>query len=68
MTNTLRRLWIASGVIASALCLFAGVWLLTATGFDHEDNAWATAIGLYFIGKAFFVGPLLIITATRSSL
>ena len=46
------------------LCLAAGIWLLSAVGFDHGDEALWTAIGLYFVGKAFFVGPMLIL-ATR---
>ena len=66
MANTRRRLWIGSAVISSALCLLAGVWVLTETGFDHDDDVLATAIGFYFIGKAFFVGPLLIATSARS--
>jgi len=57
---------IITGALASLLCLFAGIWLLTAAGFDHSDDALWTAIGVYFIAKAFFVGPLLILTSIKS--
>ena len=57
---------IITGALASLLCLFAGIWLLTAVGFDHSDDAIWTAIGIYFIAKAFFVGPLLILTSVKS--
>jgi len=58
---------IITGTLASLLCLFAGIWLLTAVGFDHsDDNAIWTALAIYFIAKAFFVGPLLILTSIKS--
>jgi hypothetical protein len=53
---------ILSGVLSFAICLVAGIWILQKTGFDMKDDAVSTGIGLYFIGKAFFVGPMLIIT------
>jgi len=45
-------------------CLLGGVWILTKTGFDRSnDNVVWTGLGLYFVGKAFFVGPMLWLTA-----
>ncbi len=67
MDGRLRVVGILCGVVAFVVCLFAGLWILTAAGFDHDDDALATGIGLYFVGKAFFVGPMLAITAVRSS-
>ncbi len=64
-----RLTWVGviCGVLASLICLFAGIWILYYVGFEaSKDNAVSTGIGLYFIGKACFVGPLLIITALRS--
>ena len=56
MSRGLERIGFASGVVSFLLCLTAGLWLLTSVGFDHEDDALSTAIGLYFVGTAFFVG------------
>jgi len=64
-----RLTWVGviCGVLASLICLFAGIWILYYVGFEaSKDNAVSTGIGLYFIGKACFVGPLLIITALRT--
>ena len=42
------------------------MWVLTKTGLDRsgEDVIW-TGIGLYFVGKAFFVGPMLWLAAEK---
>ncbi|MBI2077570.1 MAG: hypothetical protein HYT80_04245 [Euryarchaeota archaeon] len=52
------------GALASVACAGAGVWLLNETGWgdDQEGVVWS-ALGVYFLGKAFFVGPMLAITA-----
>jgi len=50
-------------LLAFALCFGAGLWILTKTGLDHGNDAVSTGIGLYFLGKAFFVGPMLAIAA-----
>ena len=57
-------------IIAFVLCLTAGLWILTRTGLhfsgtEHDDIVWE-AMGLYFIGKAFFVGPLLLLQSRRT--
>lgn len=48
------------GMIAACLsfllCLIAGLYLLFL-----KDGKINIALGLYFIGKAFFVGPLLLL-------
>lgn len=65
MNGNLKRIGIAGALAAFVFCLGAGLWILTKTGFDHGNDAIATGIGLYFIGKAFFVGPLLWITTRK---
>jgi len=52
-------------VLAFLFCFTGGVWLLAATGFNHKDDALSTAIALYFIGKSFFVGPMLWLAAEK---
>jgi len=53
----------AGAIASSVLCLAAGCWMLCNSGLKGGDDCVPTAIGLYFVGKAFFVGPLLIVTA-----
>ena len=66
----MRRFAIISGILASAICLLAGIWILSRTGLTFsleasgDEYVWE-AMGLYFIGKAFFVGPLLIVTGIK---
>lgn len=52
-----------SAFLAFVFCLGAGLWILAKTGLDHGNDAVSTGIGLYFIGKAFFVGPMLLVAA-----
>lgn len=63
MNTTFRIVGTLCAFLSFAFCLTAGLWILTRTGLDHGDNTLTTAIGLYFIGKAFFVGPMLLTTA-----
>jgi hypothetical protein len=51
--------------LSFAFCLFGGVWIVVKTGFSMKDDVVSTGIGLYFIGKAFFVGPMLWMAADR---
>jgi len=67
MKEKIRRAGIVSAGIAFLFCLSGGLWILTKAGFDHGDDAISTAIGLYFIGKAFFVGPMLLIASMQAS-
>ncbi len=64
MDKGLKVMGVVCGIIASIVCLAAGIWILRYTGFK-KDDVLATGIGIYFVGKAFFVGPMLIITALR---
>jgi hypothetical protein len=60
----LRTLARVAAVLAHLFCLGGGVWILTSVGFDHgDDDAIWTGMGLYFVGKSFFVGPMLWIAA-----
>lgn len=52
-------------LLASGFCLLGGLWILLQVDFSKSDELLLKAIGFYFIGKAFFVGPLLITTAIR---
>jgi len=60
--KTLARI---GAVLAFLFCFAGGAWLLVNTGFNHKDDALSTAIGLYFIGKSFFVGPMLWLAADK---
>lgn len=53
---------IIAGVLASLFCFIAGVYLVSKTLGQGNNDQLAFAIGLYFIGKGFFVGPMLILT------
>jgi len=67
MGRGLRKLGVISAVLSFVICLAGGIWILANEGFQtgSNDAIWS-GIGLYFVGKAFFVGPLLMITTLRS--
>ena len=47
-------------------CLAGGIWILKTAAFKSSgDDAVWTGMGLYFIGKAFFVGPMLLVAAEQ---
>jgi len=48
-----------------SFCLTGGLWILTRTDFSSKDDILSTAIGFYFVGKAFFVGPMLWLAAEK---
>lgn len=55
-----------SALFAFVTCLAGGLWILTSVEFKHGDfNGLWTGLGLYFVGKAFFVGPMLLLTAEQ---
>ncbi len=56
-----------SAFLAFVFCFTAGLWILTKTGLAHGNDALTTGIGLYFLGKAFFVGPMLYLATKRLS-
>jgi hypothetical protein len=60
--KTLAR--IAAG-LSFIFCLLGGLWILSRTNFNSKDDILGTAIGFYFVGKAFFVGPMLWLTAEK---
>jgi len=62
MDRKLRAFGIIAAALAFAICLTAGIWILAEVGFDTGDGAVSTGIGLYFVGKAIFVGTLTIVT------
>jgi hypothetical protein len=55
-----------AAVLAFLFCFAGGVWILLKAGFSrsNDDAVW-TGIGLYFVGKAFFVGPMLWLAAEK---
>ncbi|HLF15861.1 MAG TPA: hypothetical protein VI796_00275 [Candidatus Thermoplasmatota archaeon] len=44
----------AFAVLSSMACILAGVWAMVSS-----EGGWFAAIGLSFIGKGLFVGPML---------
>lgn len=54
-----RRITALCAILASLLCGGAGVWILYSVGLDYRDKVLTVGIGLYFLGKAFVVGPTL---------
>ena len=58
--KTLAR---AAAVFAFLFCLGGGAWILTHAK-DKDDAVWI-GIGLYFVGKACFVGPMLLVAAEQ---
>ena len=61
----MKILFRIASVLASASCMFAGIWLLQNAKFTSEDTL-GTALGFYFIGKSFFIGPMLWATVNKS--
>ena len=51
--------------LSFAFCLLGGLWILSRASFTSKDDILGTAIGFYFVGKAFFVGPMLWLTAGK---
>ena len=61
--KTLARV---AAVVAFLFCLIGGLWILCHSGFKSDgDSAVWTGLGLYFVGKAFFVGPMLLVAAEQ---
>jgi len=60
--KTLARI---GAVLSFAFCLLGGLWILSRVSFTSKDDILGTAIGFYFVGKAFFVGPMLWLAADK---
>ena len=57
---------IISAIIAFIFCVLGGIVILSSIGFDlfgNAENALYAGLGLYFIGKAVFVGVMILLTA-----
>ena len=54
-------------VLSFGFCLLGGIWILKQADFSSKGDALAVAIGFYFVGKAFFVGPMLWLAGERMS-
>ncbi|MHC4455801.1 MAG: hypothetical protein ACYS0I_01735 [Planctomycetota bacterium] len=67
MGKGLEKIGIVSAILAFFICLAGGIWILANAGFQTGSDAIWSGIGLYCIGKAFFVGPMLLITALRGA-
>lgn len=62
----LTTLLMLSALLATGFCLLGGLWILLQVDFGKTDDMLVKAVGFYFIGKAFFVGPMLL-AASRYS-
>jgi len=51
--------------LSSAFCLLGGLWILSRANLSSKDDAMNAGIGFYFVGKAFFVGPMLLVAAEK---
>ncbi len=65
MSDKMRSMGVVSAFLAFIFCFGGGLWILNKTGLNFGNDAVAVGIGLYFIGKAFFVGPMLLMTALK---
>lgn len=62
MQVTLKTFGKISAGLAFFLCLFGGLMAIYSVVAGDDDNLWI-GLGVYFIGKAFFVGPSLLISS-----
>ena len=67
MSSIIQKIGFTAAVVSFVLCLGAGLWILTKTGLNRGNDVVPAALGLYFIGKAFFVGPMLLLVSARNS-
>lgn len=65
MLSIIQKTGMVAALVSFVICLAAGLWILTKTGLDRGNDAVSVGIGLYFIGKAFFVGPMLLLASAR---
>ena len=63
-----EKLGKVAGILAFVFCLAAGGWILSFKDvWSREGDALWLAFGLYFIGKAFFAGPMLYLTGQMAA-
>lgn len=62
--KTLARI---GAVLSFAFCLLGGIWILSKADFTKNGDAMGIAMGFYFVGKAFFVGPMLLLAGEKFS-
>ena len=63
MNTDPRKLGLVMGIAASVACIAGGLWILTIDGvWDRSDDGIWAGLGLYFVGKGLFVGPMLYLT------
>ncbi len=67
MSSIIQKIGLIAAVVSFVLCFTAGLWILTKTGLDRGNDVVSAGIGLYFLGKAFFVGPMLLLVSARQS-
>ena len=68
MKTNLRVIGRLGAIMAFLFCLLAGLWILSTAGLSrNKGDAVFSAFGLYFIGKAFFLGPMLWIVSSANS-
>jgi hypothetical protein len=64
-TEVVGKLGIVFGIIASVLCFIAGICCFSGD-YMGGLGALPTAIGIYFIAKGFFLGPMIIIASQKN--
>ena len=62
----MKTLLRAAAVLSFGFCFLAGLMILgNALGSGYKDAFMVAAVGLVFIGVAFFVGGMLLVAAER---
>jgi len=62
MVKTLKAFGVVAGIVTSLFCMSAGLQTVRIA-----DPAWVSGLGVFFMGMAFFAGPLVIIVALKES-
>jgi hypothetical protein len=65
MSVKLRIAAVVCAVLAFGFCLLGGLWILSSIDFGKKEDALSVGIGFYFVGKALFVGPMLVLAAIQ---
>lgn len=62
MSGGLKTFGLVSGILAFLICIAGGIVILAKTNSD----SFPTGVAIYFIGKAVFVGSMLIIMTLQA--